>query len=640
MLEIDPVTAPPDVDIRLPGSKSITNRALVAAALADGTSTLSGVLFAEDTLAMMDCLALLGVGIEADPPTATVKVTGVAGRPQLPAEPLWVRQSGTTARFIVPVAALAPGSVRVDGDDQIRSRPQADLFDALSALGGRVEGSGGRLPATIVGGSLSGGHVRVHGDTSSQFASALMLVAPALDTELVVELVGELVSAPYLEMTAEVMRAFGAEVSVERGRAFAVSPKPYEARRYTIEPDASTASYFFAAAAVTGGRVAVPGLGSGSLQGDARFVDVLEAMGASVSRSDECTEVRGADVLDGIEVDMADISDTAPTLGAIAPLAKDPVRVTGIGFIRNKESDRVAAVVEALGAVGASATEDADGFTVSPGAVSGGVVVTRDDHRTAMAFTILGLATPGVVIDDPGCVSKTFPGFFDAIDELRARGDANMRVLAIDGPAGSGKSTVAKALTVRLGLEYLDTGAMYRSVTQAALERDIDATNVLEIGALARHIEIDVGRERVLIDGADRTAEIRSPAVEALVSVVAANPAVREALRRQQRAWTRRRGGGILEGRDIGSVVFPSAMLKVYVTASPEERARRRSGQSGVPEADMLREIRRRDHLDSSRTDSPLRVGDGDEVIDTTGMTIDDVVETIARRFEQAEGPQ
>ena len=637
MLEIDPVTAPPDVDIRLPGSKSLTNRALVAAALADGTSTLSGVLFAEDTLAMMDCLALLGAGIDADVAAATVTITGVAGSPQAPVEPLWVRQSGTTARFIVPVAALASGPVRVDGDDQIRSRPQGDLFDALSVLGARVEGSGGRLPTTVVGGSLSGGHVRVQGGTSSQFASALMLVGPALDTELVVELVGEVVSVPYLEMTAEVMRAFGAEVSVGGGRVFAVSPKPYEACRYEIEPDASTASYFFAAAAVTGGRVAVPGLSSRSLQGDTRFVDVLEAMGASVSRSAERTQVQGTGVLDGIEVDMADISDTAPTLGAIAPLASAPVHVTGVGFIRYKESDRVAAVVEALGAVGANATEDPDGFTVSPGAVSGGVVVTHDDHRTAMAFTVLGLATPGIIIDDPACVSKTFPGFFDAIDELRARGDAKMRVVAIDGPAGSGKSTVAQALTPRLGLEYLDTGAMYRGVTQAALERGIDPNDELEIGSLAHHIEIDVGHERVLIDGVDRTTEIRTPAVEASVSVVAANPAVRAALRRQQRAWTRRRGGGVLEGRDIGSVVFPDAMLKVYVTASPEERARRRSTQSGVPVADMLREIRRRDHLDSTRTDSPLRIGDGDEVIDTTGMTVDDVVETIAGRFEQAE---
>ncbi len=640
MLPIDPVTVAPDVDLVLPGSKSITNRALVAAALADGRSKLSGVLLAEDTLAMMDCLRALGAEITHDVGSATVVVTGVSGRPQVPRQPLWVRQSGTTARFVLPLAALVPGAVTVDGDEQIRSRPQSDLFGALTALGALVEGDHGRLPARIVGGTLRGGRVRVPGDTSSQFTSALLLAGPALADELVIELVGDLVSVPYLTMTVEIMRAFGAEITVTDNRTFAVAPTGYRACDHHIEPDASTASYFFAAAAITGGRVAVAGLGTASVQGDSRFVDLLATMGADVERTETWSQVRGTGSLRGIDVDLADLSDTAPTLGAIAPLATGPTTVTGIGFIRAKESDRVAGVVEALIGLGIDAHELPDGFRVEPGTVTGGVVHTHDDHRMAMAFTILGLVAPGVVIDDPGCVAKTFPLFFDAVDELRAAGDASLDIVAIDGPAGSGKSTVAKLVAARLGLGYLDTGAMYRSVTQATIDAGIDITDGDRVAALARHVEIDVGTDRVLIDGVDRTRDIRSVAVDAAVSAVAANTGVREAMRRQQRAWARRRGGGVLEGRDIGSVVFPAARLKVYVTASPDERARRRAAQTGLPHHEILADLVRRDATDSSRADSPLREADGAVTLDTTGMAIDDVVEAIATRFETDGRPR
>ncbi len=252
-----------------------------------------------------------------------------------------------------------------------------------------------------------------------------------------------------------------------------------------------------------------------------------------------------------------------------------------------------------------------------------------------MAFTVLGLVVPGVVIADPECVTKTFPGFFDAVDALRAAGDAALAVLAIDGPAGSGKSTVSKLAAARLGLEVLDTGAMYRGVTLAALQAGIDPADATAVAALARHVELDVGAEGVFVDGADATAAVRSAAVNASVSVVAANPGVRASLRRQQRAWTRRRGGGVLEGRDIGSVVFPQARHKVYLNATPEERARRRSVETGESYDEILAGIATRDSIDSGRADSPLVEADGAVVIDTTGRTIDQVVDAIVEGFTE-----
>lgn len=633
MLEIDPLTAPPDVDLVVPGSKSLTNRALLVAALADGVSTLRGALFAEDTLAMVGCLVGLGATIEADAGGATFTVTGVGGRPTATTDVLWARQSGTTGRFVLPLAAMA-GSVTVDGDPQLRGRPQLDLLGALEQLGATPTALGepASLPIRFDTPALRGGLVSVAGDTSSQFVSALLLAGPVLDQPLEIELTGEPVSAPYLSMTVAVMRAFGARVDTEPGR-YVVHPGGYQANDHQIEPDASTASYFFAAAAVSGGRVKVDGLGSDSTQGDAAFAELLGDMGAIVRRTPSSTEVQGTGTFEGVETSMEDFSDTAPTLGAVAPLATGPVRVTGVGFIRNKESDRIAAVVDGLTTLGVDARAEDDGFIVQPGSVSPGLVATHDDHRIAMAFTILGLNTPGVSIDDPTCVAKTFPSFFDAVDELRLAGDAALRILALDGPAGSGKSTVAKLVADRLGLDYLDTGAMYRSVAHAALRDRVSIDDGDALAALARHTEIDVGRDRVLVDGEDATSSIRSAAVNAAVSRVATNSAVRSALRRQQRAWARRRGGGVLEGRDIGSVVFPRARLKVFVTATPEERARRRSAESGRSYDEILAEVTGRDEIDSNRADSPLVEASDAVMLDTTGLSIDQVVTELASRF-------
>ena len=639
-LRIDPLTRPPDADVVVPGSKSITNRALITAALATGTSRLDGVLYAEDTLAMIDCVRGLGADVSTDEDARTVTITGTGGRLVGDGVTLDVRQSGTTARFILPLAAMASGGAVVDGDPQMRARPQTDLVDALESLSARIESLDVRdsMPLRTQESPLRGDVVRVPGDVSSQFVSALLLAAPAMADGLTVELTGEVVSAPYITMTVAVMEAFGATVEVTDGRLFAVAGGGYVATDYAIEPDASAASYFFAAAAVSGGRVGIDGLGSESLQGDLGFVRVLESMGAEVEQTATRTEVSGTGLLGGVTVDLRDLSDTAPTLAAIAPLAGGPVTATGIGFIRRKESDRIAAVVTELRRLGVEATDDGDGFTVTPGPVTPATVSTYDDHRLAMAFTVMGLVVPGIEIADAQCVAKTFVDYFDVVDVLRSAGDRELAILAIDGPAGSGKSTVARLAAERLDLEYLDTGAMYRSVTLAALDRGVALDDLPSVGTLARHVEIDVGLDAVTVDDQDVTAEIRSERVNDAVSVIAANPSVRAAMRRQQRAWARRRGGGVMEGRDIGSVVFPQARLKVYVTASIEERARRRAHESGASIEEVVANLRERDRLDSSRSDSPLTEATDATTVDTTGLTIDEVVDRVVELFGDAAG--
>ncbi|WP_250006983.1 3-phosphoshikimate 1-carboxyvinyltransferase [Actinoplanes sp. M2I2] len=409
---VRPVDRELDADVRPPGSKSITNRALICAALAPGVSTLTGALFADDTRAMMSAVAALGAAVDADPSRQTVVVRG-GGAPE-PGAVIDARQSGTTSRFVLPAAALFGTRTVVDGTPQLRARPFGPVFDALRQAGAKVEelGEPGFLPAAV-GGPMHGGAVHVSGHVSSQFLSGLLMAGPLLRDGLDVSLTSELVSVPYVEMTKAVMAAFGVPVDGLR-----VRPGAYEARAYDIEPDASAASYLLGAAAVAGGRVTVRGLGSASLQGDVRFADVLERMGASVTRTADTLTVASTGTLRGVDVDMADISDTAQTLAAVAVFADSPTRVRGIGFIRGKETDRIAAVVTELRRAGIDAVEDEDGFTINPGEPRPTAFHTYEDHRMAMSLALLGLRVPGIEILDPGCVAKTYPDFFADLEAL------------------------------------------------------------------------------------------------------------------------------------------------------------------------------------------------------------------------------
>ncbi len=419
-LPIEPLSAEVDATIRLPGSKSITNRALICAALAPGESTLTNVLFSEDTEAMIGCLRDLGVGLVVDRTSESIVVTG--GAEGFDGAVLDARMSGTTARFIAPFSAVSATTVVLDGAPEMRARPMGDLLESLGDLGCDITdlGDPGHLPVEIRSPKSFADAVTVSGDVSSQFLSGLLLSAPALARGLAVSVDTPLVSVPYVAMTIAVMRAFGAEVSHDEDyRSISVGPRRYSPTDYAIEPDASAASYFLAAAAARGGTVRIPGLGRGSLQGDVAFAEVLARMGAEVEIGSDSIVLRSEGELSGISVDMGDISDTAQTLAAIAPMVSGPVEVEGIGFIRAKETDRLAAVVAELRRLGIHAEENPDGFTVQPGAVSPGVVETYSDHRMAMSFAVLGLLTPGVEIADPGCVSKTFPEFWTTLSAMR-----------------------------------------------------------------------------------------------------------------------------------------------------------------------------------------------------------------------------
>ena len=426
VVAVEPLAAPFDTTIALPGSKSITNRALVCAGLAAGESTLEGALFADDTVAMVGCLRALGIEVELEQAAARMTVAS-SGSIAANRASLFANQSGTTGRFILPLAALGEAPVRVDGDAQLRRRPFGPLLEALADLGVLIEAEGepGHLPVVVTG-PLRGGAVSVPGDLSSQFLSALLLAGPAMPEGIEIALTSPLVSASYVAMTAAVMAAFGAGALVRRPGAggvlevLKVAPGGYRPARYRVEPDASAASYFFAAAAITESRVVVEGLGSTSLQGDVAFVDLLEKMGAEVVREPDRIAVRGTGVLHGIDANLSDCSDTAPTLAVVAAFADSPTTLRGIGFIRHKESDRIGRPVAELRRAGIEAEELEDGMRVVPGTPRRTRLCPYEDHRLAMSLALLGLAGSGMEIENPGCVAKTFPDYFERLAGLGA----------------------------------------------------------------------------------------------------------------------------------------------------------------------------------------------------------------------------
>lgn len=423
-LEIQPLNKPVDAEVTVPGSKSITNRALLIAALAKGESRLSGALFSDDTRYMAESLVKLGIDVVPDAEQASFVVRGMGG--QIPAKQaeLFVGNSGTTARFLSAFLGLGNGTYVIDGIDRMRERPIQDLVDGLRPLGVRAhcEGKDNVCPPVMVmGAGMKGGRTVMAGDKSSQYFTALLLVAAYAqeDVEIVVE--GDLVSKPYIDLTAGVMRAFGVEMVNDDYKVLHVrAGQRYEACDYVVEPDASNASYFFAAAAVTGGRIKVKNLTKQSIQGDIGFVDVLAKMGCQVENHSDGIVVQGPEKLNGVDVDMNAISDVVQTLCGIAPFASEPVQVRNVAHMRIKETDRIAAVVTELRKLGVSVDMREDGLTVYPAdKIVPATLDTYDDHRMAMSLALVGLMAPGVVINDPECVNKTFPTYFDVLDTLR-----------------------------------------------------------------------------------------------------------------------------------------------------------------------------------------------------------------------------
>jgi 3-phosphoshikimate 1-carboxyvinyltransferase len=425
-IEIQPVTAPLEATIRPPGSKSLTNRALVCSALARGTSTLRGVLESEDTHVMIEALRALGLAIRENHAAQSVEVVGCGGRIPARSADLYIANSGTTIRFLTALVGLGHGTFRLHGTPRMHQRPIADLLDALAQLGVKAQSETGTgcPPVIISADGLRLGRTAVRSDVSSQFASALLLVAPCAEGELEepviqIDILGQLVSQPYVKMTLAVMRAFGARVQADAdSKRFEVTRSGYLAKNYEIEPDASAASYFWAAAAITQGRVRVEGLSKSSLQGDVAFCQCLEQMGCLVRYEGDGTTVQGK-ALSGIDVDMNAISDTVQTLAAVALFADGPTLIRGVGHIRFKETDRIGALASELRKLGANVEERPDGLRIVPRPLHGATIDTYDDHRMAMSLALVGLKIPGVVINDPGCTSKTYPQFFDDLARLR-----------------------------------------------------------------------------------------------------------------------------------------------------------------------------------------------------------------------------
>jgi 3-phosphoshikimate 1-carboxyvinyltransferase len=426
--------------IRPPGSKSITNRALVCAALARGESLLTGVLDSQDTRVMAAGLSALGIGVATDWPRGEIRVSGAGGRVPAAEATLDCAASGTTIRFLSAVCAIGHGTYRLDGTPRMRKRPIGDLLEALQSLGvdATAESPGGCPPVVIRSRGVQGGAASVRGSTSSQFASGLAMVAPCTSQGMQIEFAGTLVSLPYLDMTRRVMEAFGAVCVPEGDRGWRIAASGYQGRAYEIEPDASAASYFLAAAAITGGSVRVDGLSRRSMQGDVGFADALGRMGCKVAWNDgpdDSITVTGR-ASRGIDIDMNAISDTVPTLAVVALFADGPTTIRNVAHIRDKETDRISDLACELRRLGGTIVEQTDGLTIIPagndgsraagqGAASlhGATVKTYDDHRMAMSLALVGLRVPDVFVADPACVGKTFPDYWDRLSAITRRPD-------------------------------------------------------------------------------------------------------------------------------------------------------------------------------------------------------------------------
>lgn len=620
--------------IRLPGSKSISNRVLLLAALAEGVTEIRDLLASDDTERMLEALRALGVTI-AQSGADAITITGCGGRFPVQAADLFLGNAGTAIRPLTAALALAGGRYRLSGVARMHERPIGDLVDALRAVGAdvRYTGNEGFPPLEIFPGRLRPQPlVRVRGDVSSQFLTALLMTLPLTGKATVIEVDGELISRPYIEITLNLMARFGIEVGRDGDSRFVLPA----AARYRapgvvhVEGDASGASYFLAAGAVGGGPVRVEGVGRASIQGDVRFADALVAMGARVTWGDNWIEARAPENgrLRAFDLDLNHIPDAAMTLAVAALFADGRSILRNVASWRVKETDRLAAMATELRKVGARIEEGADFLAVTPpeGGVQGAAVDTYDDHRMAMCLALVALAGVPMRIADPACVAKTFPDFFARFAAVTV--PDVVPVIAIDGPAASGKGTVADLVARRLGFRLLDSGALYRLVALDALQRGVALDDEVAIVALATGLEATFVAGRTHLAGRDVTDAIRETPVSDASSKVAALPGLRAALLWRQHAFAGR-PGLVAEGRDMGTAVFPDAPLKVYLTASAETRADRRYKQLiakglSVTLPTLLQEIAERDARDKGRLAAPLRAAEDAREIDTTDMTADE----------------
>ena len=631
--------------ITLPGSKSISNRVLLLAALAEGVTEVRDLLKSDDTDRMLDALGILGVKVEPLGDNA-YRVTGCGGNFPNKNAKLFLGNAGTAFRPLTAALALSGGSYELSGVPRMHERPIGDLVDALRQLGANIEylGNAGYPPLRISPAQLAGDTIQVRGDVSSQFLTGLLMALPLLNRTVRVDVVGELISKPYIKITIQMMSHFGVGVvyGVDLDSFTVGSGYHYMAPGSGImhvEGDASSASYFLAAGAIGGGPVRVGPVHPRSVQGDVKFADALERMGARIVRDDESywIEARAPESgkLKAIDLDCNHIPDAAMTLAVAALFADGTTTLRNIASWRVKETDRIAAMATELRKVGATVEEGADFIRITPPAqIRHAVIDTYDDHRMAMCFSLAAFGGAGVRINDPGCVAKTFPDYFAAFASVTQA----VPVIAIDGPSASGKGTVAQRVARVLGFHFLDSGAMYRLLGLAAQQRGIALDAESQLAHLAAQIEIRFEGDAIWLDGAKVGDALRSEEAGAAASKVAALPLVRAALLERQRAF-RRAPGLVADGRDMGSVVFPDAALKIFLTASAEARAERRYKQLKEKGMDaniaaLLQDIRARDERDSQRSASPLQQAPDASLLDTTALNIEQAVAEVLARYQ------
>ena len=420
-MQIIPIPHPLSATVRVPGSKSLTNRALLISALAKGTTRITNALFSDDSRYFAHALQTLGFDVQLDEAKFEMTVAGLGGSIPARKAELFIGNAGTAARFLSAFLTLGTGEYILDGEPRMRERPIGDLIDALNQLGVELEATNNCPPVEIFAKGLPGGKTKIAGNISSQFLSALLMVAPYARSTIEIEVATELNSKPYVDMTLAIMQEFGVEIERQGYERFIIQPSFFfPLSSYSIESDASAASYFFAAPAICGGAVKVENISRKSVQGDIAFLSVLQQMGCSVTETDNCILVTGHSELRGVDVDMRDIPDTAQTLAAVAPFASSPTRIRGIASARVKETDRVSATCTELKRLGVQVEEHEDGMTIYPCSnMQPATIQTYNDHRMAMAFSLIGLRFNGVTIENPSCVSKTFPNYFEVLETLR-----------------------------------------------------------------------------------------------------------------------------------------------------------------------------------------------------------------------------
>ena len=657
--------------VRLPGSKSISNRVLLLAGLSEGTTVVRDLLDSDDTQVMLAALAALGCGLQTQADGA-LAVTGLGGRLAVHEAALFLGNAGTAMRplaaALAVLAALQGGHFALSGVPRMHERPIGDLVDALRQLGCGIDylGQDGYPPLRlhgIAGGALQTQRaIHVRGDVSSQFLTALLLALPLATAggSVVIEVDGELISKPYVEITLNLLARFGIAVDRQGFKRFTL-PQGSAYRSpgvIHVEADASSASYFIAVGALAAGVAAhdaplvIEGVGLDSIQGDIRFVDAARAMGADVQGgTGRLTVRRGAWPLRAITLDCNHMPDAAMTLAVMALYATGTTRLDNIASWRVKETDRIAAMATELRKLGAAVVEGADFIEITaPTTWQAAAIHTYDDHRIAMCGSLAAfnplVAAPGaevlVRILDPQCVAKTYPAYFEALFSVAQAAQADIPVITIDGPTASGKGTLAASIAARLGWHQLDSGLLYRATALAAQCQGVGADDEPGLAQVAAGLQLRFDGERVLLDGDDVATELRQEQVGGMASRISAWPAVRGALQALQLGF-QALPGLVADGRDMGTVIFPTAPLKVFLTASPAMRAERRLKQlisKGIPASliDLRADLEARDERDRNRTIAPLRPADDALLLDNSGQTIEQSVDQVLGWWAQ-RGP-